>query len=186
MRVISGSRKGQVIQAVPGKSTRPTTDKVKEALFNLIGQPFFEGGYGLDLYAGTGSLGIEALSRGFEHMIFVDQHPLAIRIIKQNIKKLHFEKQSEIYKNDAHRALKALKNRSIQFNMIFLDPPYARGKIVDQLTFIDEAQMLFPQGIVIVEASKESVFPERVGAMHLLKHQIYGETTLTIYIRQED
>ena len=98
MRVISGSRKGRPLQAVPGKGTRPTVDKVKESVFNMIG-PFFEGGIALDLYAGTGGLGIEALSRGIDKVIFVDANRKAIDVIHKNLADTQFSEQAEVYKS---------------------------------------------------------------------------------------
>ena len=103
MRVISGSQKGRILKAVPGKTTRPTTDKVKEAIFNMIG-PYFNGGYGLDLFAGSGGLGIEGLSRGLDKVIFIDFDYKAIRTIKENVNICRFESMAEIYKNDWKRA----------------------------------------------------------------------------------
>ncbi len=107
MRVVSGICKGKALKAVPGNTTRPTTDKVKEAMFNMIG-PYFDGGIGLDLFAGSGGLGIEALSRGLDKMIFVDRDGKAIHTIRENIHSCGFDDQVEIYRNDAERAIKAL------------------------------------------------------------------------------
>ncbi len=118
MRVISGTRKGQPLKAVPGTNTRPTTDKVKESIFNRIG-PYFASGRGLDLYAGSGGLGIEAISRGLEHMIFIDSSRQALQTLRSNLKACRFEDQSEVYKNDSHRALKALAKRHAAFDVIF-------------------------------------------------------------------
>ena len=107
MRVISGTRKGRTLKAVPGQSTRPTTDKVKESIFNMIG-PYFDGGWALDLFAGSGGLGIEALSRGFDHCIFVDRDIKAIQTIKGNLNQLSLMDQSEVFRNEAKRALAAV------------------------------------------------------------------------------
>ncbi|EIJ79461.1 methyltransferase [Bacillus methanolicus MGA3] len=128
MRVISGACKGRILKAVPGSSTRPTTDKVKEAIFNMIG-PYFDGGLGLDLFAGSGGLGIEALSRGLSKVIFVDKDKKAIQIIHENIKTCGLMEQSEVYLNSAERALKAIIKRGLVFDFIFLDPPYKKQQI---------------------------------------------------------
>lgn len=98
-------KKGRSLKAVAGTSTRPTTDKVKESIFNMIG-PYFDGGRGLDLFAGSGGLGIEALSRGFEHCIFVDRDFKAIQTVKSNLKTLELTKHAQVYRNDAERALR--------------------------------------------------------------------------------
>src|SRR6478752_9448695 len=110
VRVVSGICKGRPLKAVPGNSTRPTTDKVKEAMFNMIG-PYFNGGIGLDLFAGSGSLGIEALSRGLEKVIFVDRDAKAIQIIQENIHNCKIVDAVEVYRNDALRAMKAIIKR---------------------------------------------------------------------------
>src|SRR4051794_16080351 len=112
MRVVSGSCKGKVLKAVPGNSTRPTTDKVKEAMFNIIG-PYFDGGIGLDLFAGSGGLGIEALSRGLDKVIFVDRDGKAIQTIHDNIHSCQFDDKVEVYRNDAERATKAVIKREL-------------------------------------------------------------------------
>src|SRR5699024_1644200 len=137
MRVISGSKKGRPLQAIPGKGTRPTVDKVKEALFSMIG-PYFDGGVALDLYAGTAGLGIEALSRGMEKAIFVDIDKYAIEIIKKNLAKTELLDQAEVYKNEATRALKALKKREIAFDLVFLDPPYTHMELAEEVSLLEE------------------------------------------------
>lgn len=122
MRVISGTRKGRTLKAVPGQSTRPTTDKVKESIFNMIG-PYFDGGWALDLFAGSGGLGIEALSRGFDHCIFVDRDIKAIQTIKGNLNQLSLMDQSEVFRNEAKRALAAVVKRRNPFKPFSLIRP---------------------------------------------------------------
>jgi len=107
MRVISGERKGTRLKAVPGSATRPTTDKVKESLFNIIG-PYFAGGDALDLYAGSGGLGIEALSRGCDHAVFVDKQTKAIQTIQENLRVTRYEANATVYRQDARQALDEL------------------------------------------------------------------------------
>src|SRR5690348_8883448 len=123
MRVIAGEYKGRRLKAVPGQNTRPTTDKVKESMFNIIG-PYFEGGMALDLFAGTGGLGIEALSRGIVKAVFIEKDYKAISVIRENIQMLGLEPRVEISKNDAKRALDTLAERGVRFDLVFLDPPY--------------------------------------------------------------
>lgn len=122
MRVVSGSAKGRPLKAVPGTGTRPTTDKVKEALFSMIG-PYFDGGVALDLFAGSGGLGIEALSRGMDKAVFIDMESKSIDVIKENLRKTGLEGQAEVFRNDAGRALKALAKRGALFDAVFLDRP---------------------------------------------------------------
>lgn len=186
MRVIAGSKKGQPLQAVPGRSTRPTTDKVKESLFNLIGESHFNGGIGLDLYAGTGGLGVEALSRGLDKVIFVDQDRKAIAVIKQNLESTGFTIQSEIYKNDATRALKVLCKREIPFDLIFLDPPYHKQNIANELALFDSHQLITPLGMVIVETAKDVTLPTHLGHLFLEKQRQYGDTEVRIYRKESE
>ena len=130
MRVIAGIHKSKALESLEGRNTRPTMDKVKEGIFNSLHEV---SGLGLDLFAGSGALGIEALSRGMDKVIFVDQNFKAVKVIKSNLKQLDLISQSEVYKNNADRALKALAKREIQFDYIFLDPPYNKGLIDEAL-----------------------------------------------------
>jgi 16S rRNA (guanine966-N2)-methyltransferase len=180
MRVISGTRKGKILKAVPGSSTRPTTDKVKEAIFNIIG-PYFEGGTGLDLFAGSGGLGIEALSRGAEKVIFVDRDGKAIQTIHENVKMCELEDNAEIFRNDAERALKAIIKREIAFQFVFLDPPYKKQQLLKLLEWIDAEQLLVPDGTIICEHSSDIQLPENVGRLGVRKHEKYGIIAITIY-----
>ncbi|WP_053366088.1 16S rRNA (guanine(966)-N(2))-methyltransferase RsmD [Bacillus sp. FJAT-27245] len=180
MRVVSGSCKGRPLKAVPGVSTRPTTDKVKEAIFNMIG-PYFEGGAGLDLFAGSGGLGIEALSRGLDTVIFVDRDPKAIMTIKENIDACSFESRTEVYRNDAERALKALKKRDLNFDYIFLDPPYKKQQLVSLLERIYSDGRLSRTGKIVCEHSKDVQMPDNAGGFEMIRSEVYGIIAITIY-----
>ncbi|MFS1518254.1 16S rRNA (guanine(966)-N(2))-methyltransferase RsmD [Bacillus sp. SCS-151] len=180
MRVVSGSCKGMPLKAVPGKSTRPTTDKVKEAIFNMIG-PYFDGGYALDLFGGSGGLGLEALSRGMEHCIFVDRDAKAIQTIKTNVEYCKFTDHVEIYRNDAERALKAITKRNLRFSKIFLDPPYKHQKIKNIIELIENNRLLYEGGHIVVEHSTDVKLPNTIGGVSQIKHEVYGITAITIY-----
>lgn len=180
MRVIAGETKGCLLQAVPGRSTRPTSDKVKEAIFNMIG-PFFQGGLGLDLYAGSGALGIEALSRGLDKVIFVDRDYRAIQTIKKNLQKCELEMKAEVYRNDAKRALNALMKREIEFTHIFLDPPYKKHTIITDLKQIAASQLLQETACVIVEHAHEMELPLHVEQLQRQRREVYGNTAISIF-----
>lgn len=152
MRVIAGIHKSKALESLEGRNTRPTMDKVKEGIFNSLHEV---SGLGLDLFAGSGALGIEALSRGMDKVIFVDQNFKAVKVIKSNLKQLDLISQSEVYKNNADRALKALAKREIQFDYIFLDPPYNKGLIDEALKSIAEFNLLKENGIIICEFSND-------------------------------
>lgn len=180
MRIISGSKKGVTVRAVPGTTTRPTTDKVRESLFQIIG-PYFEGGSMLDLYGGSGVVGLEALSRGIDSVIYVDKDPKAVRVIKQNIGTAGFESQTEVYRNDAGRALKAVIRRHKQFDLIFLDPPYDNNQLVNELHVIDEGNLLKERGLIIVEHRKGTYLPDEFNNFVLWRSDNYGITEMTLY-----
>jgi 16S rRNA (guanine(966)-N(2))-methyltransferase RsmD len=183
--VVSGICKGRPLKAVPGNTTRPTTDKVKEALFNMIG-PYFNGGIGLDLFAGSGGLGIEALSRGLDKTIFIDREKVAIQTIHDNLKACKFEDKAEVYRNDAERALKALIKREISFDYIFLDPPYKKQQLISLMEQMDEQKLIKNGGHIICEHSHDVVLPQSVGKCIQIKHEKYGIIAITIYSKNSD
>lgn len=185
MRVISGEKKGLALKAVPGMNTRPTTDKVKEAIFNMIG-PYFDGGTGLDLFAGSGGLGIEALSRGMDRVIFVDRDAKAIQTVKANIQAAGYEKQTEIYRNEAERALKAVLKRDIQFDAVFLDPPYKKQKLEAVVAFIAEHHLLAEGGFVLCEHASDVVLPDEIASFQCVRRETYGMIGVSIFHKQED
>jgi 16S rRNA (guanine966-N2)-methyltransferase len=184
MRVIAGTLKGRPLKAVPGSGTRPTTDKVKESIFNMLG-PFFEGGIGLDLFAGSGGLGIEALSRGLDKAVFVDKDSKALHTIKTNLKDCDLMDRSEVYRNDANRALKAIVKREITFDYIFLDPPYKQKKLEELVSFIDEHNLLNENGFVLCEYSSDSKPSNEIGRLHKVKEETYGIIGISIYTYQK-
>lgn len=180
MRVVAGEAKGRPLKAVPGKGTRPTTDKVKEAIFSMIG-PFFDGGVALDLFAGTGGLAIESLSRGAERAIFVDADAKSIEVVRANLKATGFEKKSEVYRNDAERALKVLAKRDTAFDLVFLDPPYRMKNGDELLLRMEESGLLQPGAVIVLEYESSYEYPEAFGSFSLRRKAVYGETAVSIY-----
>jgi 16S rRNA (guanine966-N2)-methyltransferase len=180
MRVISGECKGRPLKAVPGSGTRPTTDKVKEAIFNIIG-PYFDSGSGLDLFAGSGGLGIEAMSRGLDKVIFVDKDYKAIQTIKSNLDYCGYSGKSEVYRNDAGRALKAVIKRELTFQYIFLDPPYKKQKLQELLEEIEANDLLIESGYVVCEHSSDIILPKELGSLQTVRTESYGIIGITIY-----
>ena len=184
MRVVSGTCKGRALKAVPGNTTRPTTDKVKEAIFNMIG-PYFDGGVALDLFAGSGGLGIEALSRGLEKAIFIDRDSKAIQIIRENINVCQLEGKSEVYRNDADRALKALIKREISFDYIFLDPPYKLQQLVSLMEKMDEHGLVHNGSMIVCEHSHQVELPASIGGLTQVRHERYGIIAITIFLKEQ-
>lgn len=183
MRVIAGKYKGRQLKAVSGNTTRPTSDKLKEAIFNMIG-PYFTGGYCLDLFAGSGALGIEALSRGIDKAIFIDQSIHAVRTIRQNIATLKIENECEVYRNDAFRALHILKKRKCLFDLLFLDPPYEKINYEKLLKSVMEANIMNKDGIIYIEHKPgEKIIFSDVG-YSLINEKKYSATTAITIIQK--
>lgn len=186
MRIIAGEYRGRKLEAVPGSKTRPTSDKVKESLFNRIG-PFFEGGRALDLFAGSGNLGIEALSRGLDQVIFIDQQKQAISTIHKNLEMLNLTDQAEVYRNDAFLALKALKRRDLTFDYIFIDPPYKKGFYQKIVKAIDEYGLAHLDTLLVLEHETDLKLPEEISGFKQVRSEKYGGiTAITLYQRKED
>jgi 16S rRNA (guanine966-N2)-methyltransferase len=182
MRVIAGELKGRRLEAVPGKQTRPTSDKVKEAVFQMMG-PFFSGGRCLDLFAGSGSLGIEAISRGMDYTVFIDKQPQAIHTINKNIKAIGIEKQTEVSRMDAFRALRVTAKNNAKFDLILVDPPY---KKVDYHKLLDEImkhKLIKHGGLIYCEHEPGEDLPQDLDQLKIFKQVNYGHTiSITIYL----
>ncbi len=186
MRVISGVCKGRPLKAVQGMTTRPTTDKVKESLFNIIG-PYFDGGKVLDLFSGSGSLGLEALSRGMEKGVFVEKDPKALQVIKTNIQACRMEEESEVLRSDALRSIKALGGRGMRFDLIMMDPPYKIANTIPSiLNAIEENQLLLEGGLIICEHGEELELPEQIGSFEKYRFEKYGITAISFFRRQDE
>ncbi len=175
MRVITGSARGMSLRTLEGETTRPTSEKVKEAVFSAI-QFEIEGARVLDLFAGSGQLGIESLSRGAKSAVFVDSDKNAVKIIQANIEKTGFGDKSEVFAKD----YSAFLNMNVRkFDIVFLDPPYAAGfmeKALDRVSdFVDD------KGIVICEHSCRETLPDAAGALAKYREYKYGKTAVTIY-----
>ncbi|WP_010269711.1 16S rRNA (guanine(966)-N(2))-methyltransferase RsmD [Paenibacillus senegalensis] len=180
MRVISGTARGRPLKAVPGEGTRPTTDKVKEAVFSIL-NPYLQGGWVLDLFAGTGGLGIEALSRGMDHAVFIDLERKSVEVIRHNIDTAGFREQAEVYRNEAQRALKALAKREVKFALVFLDPPYRLKTMEELLLKLVGYELLEPEAIIVAEHDRSNRYPETVDGLQQIRRADYGDTAITIY-----
>ena len=181
--MISGTAKGHKLKTIRGITTRPTSDRVKESLFNIIAGYVAQAEV-LDLYAGTGSLGIEALSRGAMNAVFVDRDRLAVSVIKDNLLHTRLMDRAEVINAAAAAALEGLSARGKSYDLIFLDPPYNKGLIPETITRICRLNILTPGGIIVSERSREDEVPEAVGCLKVLRNQRYGDTVLTFYSRE--
>lgn len=179
MRVITGSARGAKLKTLEGLATRPTSDRVKEAIFNII-QFDIQGRRVLDLFGGSGQLAIEALSRGADYAVIVDQSAEAVKVIKDNLKKVRFDQQASVFQMDYLRYLSTAREK---FDIIFLDPPYAEKSLENALRKISEIDILSDGGIIICERPKEKVLPPEVGGLLCSKDYNYGKTAVNLYTR---
>lgn len=183
MRVITGSARGRKLQAVEGLNTRPTTDRVKESIFNII-QFDIEGRAVLDLFAGSGQMGIECISRGAERCVFVDADKRAQQVIAANVATCGFQEQSRVIAGDALLALQQLANQP--FGLILLDPPYG-GKLLNQvLERIAQIDILQPGGIILCECAKEDSIVSPPPPYCLKKEYLYGAIRILTFTRGSD
>lgn len=185
MRIISGTARGRKLKAPEGMSTRPTEDRIKENVFNLLQGPFWDARV-LDLFAGSGGIGIEFISRGAGLVWFNDKAPSCKKIIEENLDLLSFRESSRVFSNDFMKVLSLAKKESMQFDFIYLDPPYENHKMYfDCLSFIDENHLLADMGSVIVEGPENMVIPDFPG-MLLRKFKKYRSTGIWIFDKRED
>jgi 16S rRNA (guanine966-N2)-methyltransferase len=185
MRVISGEYGGRRLKALSGDNTRPTTDKVKESIFNMIG-PYFDGEQVLDLFSGSGGLAIEAVSRGCGHAVCVDKNFQALKIIKENIAITKEPEKFTTLKMDADKALAHLASEQQQFELIFLDPPYAKQKIVDQIQQLIKLGLTTEDARIICETDRTVELPDVIDGFEIKRRQVYGITAVTIYGKEEE
>ena len=187
MRVIAGIHRSRILKSLKGLALRPTSDRLRETLFNVLGSGVV-GSRFLDLFGGTGAIGIEALSRGAAEVVFVENHPPAASLIRRNLASLGIRSGATVLAVDALRALEKLAGRqkrdAVRFDFIFLDPPYAAAKDYSRvLEFLGSADLLASGGIVIAEHRRSFALPEAAGA--LLRYRVLkqGDAALSFYRR---
>ena len=183
MRIISGKYAKRNLFTLKSQKTRPTSDKVKESLFNSLGQ-FFAGGEVLDLYAGSGALGIEAVSRGCERAVLNDVSRPACQIIRKNVDLTKEPDRFEVFTMPAKVALKVFADQERKFDLVFLDPPYAKQQMVKDMTALASLDLLKPGAKIVVETDEQTDLPP-VAGFDLLKYHHMGKTIVRIYQRAE-
>lgn len=184
VRVISGSARGLKLNTPGDDRVRPTTDRVKESMFNIV-QDWVYDSQVLDLFAGSGALGIEALSRGASQAVFCDNSLDSIKIIKSNIEKARVVDRSQIVSGDFKRCLRDMEAKNQSFDMIFVDPPYYEGLFEEVLDIIRSCKILKKDGIVIVEHDAKKPIGQ-VEGLEVYKEKKYGITMLTFYCLEDD
>jgi 16S rRNA (guanine966-N2)-methyltransferase len=183
MRIIAGAFKGRRLAPVKGQ-IRPTAAKVREAVFSILG-PSVGGARVLDLFAGTGALGIEALSRGAAAAVFVEDHPESLKVLRRNLADLGLADRTTVWGLPVTAALKQMAGRGEPFGLAFLDPPYGGGAAVAALTALAELSLLAPGARVVVEQSRRESLPETCGALTRLTVRRYGDTQVAFYLMAE-
>jgi 16S rRNA (guanine966-N2)-methyltransferase len=183
MRIIAGAFKGRRLAPVQGR-TRPTAAKVREAVFNILG-PLGPGLRVLDLFAGTGALGIEALSRAAAAAVFVEDHPGAVKGLRRNLKDLGLLERSEVWTLPVSAALRKLGDRGERFGLAFLDPPYGGEAAVAALSALAALNLLLPGAWAVAEHSRRESLPEACGPLQRQELRRYGDTQVAFYLMTE-
>ncbi|HEW1475703.1 TPA: 16S rRNA (guanine(966)-N(2))-methyltransferase RsmD [Streptococcus pneumoniae] len=179
MKIVSGIYGRRPLKTLEGKTTRPTSDKVRGAIFNMIG-PYFEGGRVLDLYAGSGGLSIEAVSRGMSSAVLVERDRKAQTIVAKNIQMTKEVGKFQLLKMDAERALEQVSG---EFDLVFLDPPYTKEQIVADIEKMAERELFSEDVMVVCETDKAVELPEEIACLGIWKEKIYGISKVTVYVR---
>lgn len=178
MRVITGLAKGRRLLAVPGEGTRPITDRVKESLFDILAGDV-EGSVWLDLFAGTGGVGIEALSRGAEQVVFVDKMRKAVEVLHKNLESTELSDNARVHCTDAFRYLRQAP--ASHFDYIYVAPPQYFDLWAKALAIIDECSLLHPDGLVIVQVHPKELHPVALTNLVQTQERRYGSTALVFY-----
>ncbi len=180
MRIIAGSARGTKLKTPPGSTTRPTADRVKESLFNIIGSKVIDADV-LDIFAGTGALGLEALSRGASSAIFIDK--ATKKLIADNAVHTHLDGRTEIMGGDAVHMLSMLKRNGRKFEIVFCDPPYRKGLWQRAFDALSDGVLLNDDALVVIECGGDEKPPAETGHLTLSRTKDYGTTTKIYFFR---
>lgn len=183
MRIVAGIARGRRLEAPAGTGTRPTSDRIRESIFNILGQRF-EGGAVLDLYAGSGAMGLEAISRGADRAVLVEKDRAAAAICEKNAAALGFGERVRVIRSDVASALRALAGRGERFELVFLDPPYAEGP-GPALESLARLELLAPGGRVVAEHGRRAPSADAYGTLVRTALREFGEPAVSFYEREE-
>ncbi len=185
MRIISGKAKGRKLLSPPTYETRPTLDRIKEAMFNII-QGYVPDAVVLDMFSGTGSLGLEAASRGAKECHLIDASPITYPYLKKNIQQLSFEDFCYSYNSDAYTNLNKFADRKLIFDLIFIDPPYLKNMIPKAIEEIEGKNLLQQDGIIVTKIDSSEEIYNGTSNILLVDKRKYGNTTVCFYRYKED
>jgi 16S rRNA (guanine(966)-N(2))-methyltransferase RsmD len=180
IRVIGGSAKGRRLSSIRDITVRPTSEKVRGAVFDIL-QGYFPFKRAVDIFAGTGAMGIEALSRGVAETVFIDSNPDVVSLIRKNLEKCGFSAKAKVLKMDAINAIELFINKGERFDLIFIDPPYDDSLTLRVLERIDTNGILSPGAMVVSESSKRMVIEGKLNSIELFKRKRYGDTVVSFY-----
>lgn len=184
MRVIAGSAKRMPLKTIEGLDTRPTTDRIKETLFNMISE-YLADSYFLDLFSGSGAIGIEALSRGAQRAVLVEQNKKAVNCIRENLRFTKLAERAEVYETDVIHALKLLEKK-YEFDYVFMDPPYNQMLEKCVLEYLSSSELLSKDALIIVEASLETDMSYAADlGFTVVKEKLY-KTNKHVFLERED
>ncbi len=185
MRIIGGEGGGRRLRAPRGSNTRPTSDRVREALFNILAPRIPESRF-LDLFAGSGAVGLEALSRGAAEAVFVEKRPQAAAVIRRNIEHLKLAGRAILYQADVNAFVRDWLPSLGTFDIVYMDPPYKSEYAAGTLRGISRCGLLADRGVVVVESARTGLPPERVERLVLTKRRSYGDTVLSFYQMEDN
>ena len=185
MRVITGSIKGHRLKTIRNQALRPTAGKVKEALFDIL-QRKIPGSFFLDLYAGIGSIGIEALSRGAAHVTLVESNRAILNTLRQNIKRSGFETTSKVFGMTAAQFLRSKMHGALRFDILFLDPPYHGPESKKILPLLIRSDIIKLNSVVVIEHFHKTEMESSIGLLRKRRTNHYGDTCLTVYQMDQD
>jgi len=180
MRVIAGAQKGRRLHGPKGPGLRPTADRVKEALFSILGSRVV-GSRFLDLYAGTGAIGIEALSRGAQRVTFVEPNQAALRVLRANVTQCGLDQAAEIQTCHAGAFLRRSAKTAGQHDLVFADPPYQQDHLTELWSALAETATIAPDALIVLEHASKSAVPPANSRLSLLRQYRYGDTTLSVF-----
>ncbi len=184
MRIIAGEFKSRLLDFPKTKLTRPITDRGRETVFNIVAS-LVNGKHVLDLFAGSGSIGFEAISRGALSATFVEQSPTAIRSIEKNIESLGLQNKARVFQGDVLRVIDRLRKKGDTFSAVFVDPPYDKGLVAKTLEKLDESNIVLPFGQVIVGHSSREPLPEVLQNLRITRTKNIGQSRFSFYFRLE-